>query len=114
MKNDISDNPNQAYKYCFKCGNKLFEEAEICPKCGVRQPSTKSTTNSRYNKLTAALLAIFLGFFGAHKFYLGKTIQGFFYLILFWTGLPLILGFLEGLVYLSTTQEDFDRKYNPI
>jgi TM2 domain-containing membrane protein YozV len=24
-------------KFCYKCGEKIFEEAEICPKCGVRQ-----------------------------------------------------------------------------
>ncbi|MBU0527879.1 hypothetical protein KKE92_05330 [Candidatus Micrarchaeota archaeon] len=26
-----------AKKFCFKCGAEIFEEAEICPKCGVRQ-----------------------------------------------------------------------------
>ena len=24
-------------KFCYRCGEKIFEEAEICPKCGVRQ-----------------------------------------------------------------------------
>jgi len=24
-------------KFCYKCGEKIFQEAEICPKCGVRQ-----------------------------------------------------------------------------
>lgn len=24
-------------KFCYKCGEKIFTEAEICPKCGVRQ-----------------------------------------------------------------------------
>jgi TM2 domain len=38
-----------------------------------------------HNKTTAALLAIFLGDFGAHKFYLGHNVAGFLYLIFFWT-----------------------------
>ncbi len=33
------------------------------------------------SKLTAYLLLIFLGVFGAHKFYLGKTGMGFLYLV---------------------------------
>ena len=33
------------------------------------------------SKTTAVLLAFFLGGLGLHKFYLGKTFQGFLYLI---------------------------------
>ena len=36
------------------------------------------------NRFIAALLAIFLGGFGVHKFYLGKW-NGIFYLLLCWT-----------------------------
>lgn len=35
------------------------------------------------NKKTALLLCIFLGFFGAHQFYVGKIGKGFLYLITF-------------------------------
>jgi len=112
MIQESSENPNQAYKYCFKCGNKLFEEAEICPKCGVRQLGTSPNKKTSHSRVTASLFAIFLGGFGAHKFYLGKTIQGVFYLFLFWTFLPFIIGFIEGLNYLSMSEEVFDDKYN--
>jgi TM2 domain-containing membrane protein YozV len=64
-----------------------------------------------HNKTTAALLAIFLGVFGAHKFYLGKNIQGFLYLIFFWTLVPALLGFIEGLNYLSYSREEFTHTY---
>ena len=40
-------------------------------------------------KLIQSALAIFLGSFGAHKFYQGKTIQGVIYFLLSWTTLPM-------------------------
>ncbi|NLL55748.1 MAG: TM2 domain-containing protein [Clostridiales bacterium] len=64
------------------------------------------------NKYIAALLAIFLGLFGVHKFYLGQKTAGIIYLIFFWTGIPEILGIIEGIIYLFTSQEKFDKKYN--
>ena len=36
---------------------------------------------SRKDKIVALLLCIFLGFFGAHKFYVGKIGMGFVYLL---------------------------------
>ncbi len=64
------------------------------------------------NKQVAALLAIFLGAFGAHKFYLGQNAVGVLYLLFFWTGLPWLAGVLEGVGYLLTTDNGFDIKYN--
>jgi TM2 domain-containing membrane protein YozV len=62
-------------------------------------------------RVIAALLAIFAGTFGIHKFYLGKVGQGLLYLIFFWTGIPTVLGWIEGFNYLSTSDENFERKY---
>jgi TM2 domain-containing membrane protein YozV len=64
-----------------------------------------------HNKTTEALLAIFLGDFGAHKFYLEQSITGFLYLIFFWTFIPALIGFIEGLNYLSHSQDEFTEKY---
>ena len=50
----------------------------------------------QYSRLTYALLAIFLGSFGVHKFYQGDKSSGFKYLAFFWTGIPLILGIFQG------------------
>lgn len=63
------------------------------------------------NKLAAGLLAIFLGDFGAHKFYLGKPGKGLIYLLFFWTGIPAIIGIIEGIIYLLSSEEDFQRKH---
>ena len=64
------------------------------------------------NKTTAGVLGIFLGAFGAHHFYLGNTGRALAYLFLFWTYLPGIIGFIEGIMYLCMNDDDFDRKYN--
>jgi TM2 domain-containing membrane protein YozV len=64
-----------------------------------------------HNKTTAALLAIFLGDFGVHKFYLGQSLFGFLYLIFFWTFIPALIGFIEGLNYLSDSRDEFAERY---
>lgn len=64
------------------------------------------------SKYIAAALAIFLGGIGAHKFYLGKTGKGILYLVFFWTYIPAILGLIEGVLYLTKGQAEFDAEYN--
>lgn len=63
------------------------------------------------NKFVAFLLAFFLGGFGAHKFYLGKPMWGIVYLVLCWTYIPSIIAFIEGIIYLCTSDKDFQDKY---
>jgi TM2 domain-containing membrane protein YozV len=65
------------------------------------------------NKTTAALFALLLGGLGIHKFYLGKPGIGILYILFCWTIIPSIIGFVEGLMFFSMSDDDFDRKYNP-
>lgn len=37
MENPTPTNANGPVKYCSTCGAQLHIQAEICPKCGVRQ-----------------------------------------------------------------------------
>ena len=62
-------------------------------------------------KLIQSALAIFLGSFGAHKFYQGKTLQGVIYFLLSWTLLPGFIGTIEGIRYLFMPVEDFYDQY---
>ena len=62
-------------------------------------------------KLIQSALAIFLGSFGAHKFYQGKTIQGVIYFLLSWTTLPMWISIVEGIRYLFMPVEDFYNQY---
>ena len=64
------------------------------------------------SKIAAALLAFFLGGLGAHKFYLGKPGMGILYLIFCWTFVPAIIALIEGIIFLTTSDADFNGKYN--
>jgi TM2 domain-containing membrane protein YozV len=49
----------------------------------------------RRDEVVGILLALFLGTFGAHHFYLRRTGLGILYLCFFWTGIPAIVGLIE-------------------
>ncbi len=65
------------------------------------------------NRFTAAVLAMLLGLFGVHKFYLGRPAAGIVYLLFFWTGITGMIGFVEGVLYLVQGDSEFNRKFNP-
>lgn len=95
-------------QYCTSCGEVIKQQAEICPHCGVRQQSSSS---SRKDRTTAGILALLLGGIGAHKFYLNETGLGILYLCFSWTLIPAIIGFIEGIIYLTKTDEEFEAQY---
>lgn len=49
----------------------------------------------RRDEVVGILLALFLGTFGIHHFYLRRTGLGILYCCFFWTGIPAMLGFIE-------------------
>jgi TM2 domain-containing membrane protein YozV len=65
-------------------------------------------------KTIASILAIFLGGIGVHRFYLNQPGLGFLYLLLSWTFIPVIMAFIDFIVFLSLDQKSFDYKYNRI
>ena len=61
--------------HCRACGKEIHELAKACPQCGAPQPATPAGgTNLRI--LPAFLLCFFLGWTGAHRFYVGKIGTG--------------------------------------
>ena len=103
-------------KYCKSCGVLINKEAEICPKCGVRQhaaPTSKNSSKPIKSKVAAGVLGILLGGFGIHKFYLGNIGLGIVYILFAWTFIPAIIGFIEGIIYLTYSGDDeaFTEKY---
>lgn len=64
------------------------------------------------NKTTAGLLALFLGGLGVHQFYLGNGGKGVLYLLFFWTLIPGFIGFIDGIILLTMSDEVFNLKYN--
>jgi TM2 domain-containing membrane protein YozV len=94
-------------KFCSGCGSQVHKSAAACPKCGAKQRSS-----SGRNRIVAALFAIFLGGFGAHKFYLGQVGWGIAYLVFCWTLIPAIAAFVEFIMLLATSDDRFDERFN--
>ena len=64
-------------------------------------------------KLVAGLLGILLGWTGAHRFYLGDTTGGIIRLAigLLTCGFGGIIGLIEGIIYLTKPDEEFQKTY---
>jgi TM2 domain-containing membrane protein YozV len=64
-------------------------------------------------KVVAGILGILLGGLGIHKFYLGYTKEGIIQLIIgvVTCGIAGIIGFIEGIIYLTKSDEDFVATY---
>lgn len=111
-----------AGNFCSHCGNAVSPMAAACPQCGhpvaTQQPGVGQPLVNPYapakSRVTAGVLGILLGGVGAHKFYLGKAGLGILYLVLFlfffWTFIPTIIGAIEGIIYLTQSDQDFANK----
>ncbi|MBP1534544.1 MAG: TM2 domain-containing protein [Ruminococcus sp.] len=65
------------------------------------------------NKNEAGVLAIVFGGLGGHKFYLGKYGQGLVCVAFCWTLIPALLGIIQGIHYLTETQQQFEEELRP-
>ena len=87
---------------CPKCGKETPDDQAFCASCGaaLTQPATPGTPAaaiSPKSRLATALFAFFLGQFGAHRFYIGKTGTAVVMLILTivgWATFWLFVGFV--------------------
>ena len=103
----------------------------------VTREKSRQSVKSKKSKIAAGLFAIFLGAFGVHKFYLGYIVTGFFHptiwvlgilatdtrvlgilatdtkvhSILLWFLLSGIIPLVEGIIYLTKSDEDFHQIY---
>jgi TM2 domain-containing membrane protein YozV/type II secretory pathway pseudopilin PulG len=93
--------------FCRGCGKQLHKTALACPHCGAPQ----NTSKGGKSKTTAALLALFLGNLGIHRFYLGQW-WGVFYLLFCWTFIPAFVALIEAIVFACTDSTKWDNKYN--
>ncbi|MBQ0159345.1 MAG: TM2 domain-containing protein [Bacteroidales bacterium] len=62
---------------------------------------------SHPDRITAAILAILLGDFGVQHFYTGQIVRGVLDIIFCWTGIPAIIGLVEGIVWLCESDSAF-------
>ena len=66
-------------------------------------PPIKMFGPSRFDRFVAAALAFTLGTFGVHWYFLGNRRRAIWYTIFFWTGIPTILGIIDGIMLLGGT-----------
>lgn len=86
-----------------------------------QQPYYGAQVVQTKDHVAAGLLAIFLGSFGVHKFYLGYNSAGFVMLAVsivgslltlgIAAGVMCVIGFIEGIIYLVKSQTDFEQLY---
>lgn len=97
---------------CEYCNTELKDEEIQCASCGSRLDALEGwdVQEPEKSKLVAGLLALILGGLGLHKFYLGSWGAGILYLLFIWTGIPILLAIIEGLRYLTMTDEVFAEK----
>ncbi len=74
------------------------------------QPQSFAGGGKPRSRMIAAMLGIFLGFFGAQYFYMGRRPLGFLSLALCWTGFPATVGLMEGLRMLVIDDNQFARE----
>src|SRR5438093_11542801 len=116
-------------RYCTKCGAQNDDLAQYCSNCqtalgplsgGGYQPMQTVNPGPVMNwqamgadkKLGAGLCGILLGGFGVHKFILGYTNEGIIQLVLgLLCGIGGIIGIIEGIIYLTKSDEEFVRTY---
>jgi len=121
-------------RFCTKCGAINDEIAQYCTTCQALlsppigsgyQPMQSVNIGAMADwkaiggdkKLPAGILAILLGSLGIHKFILGYTTPGVIMLLISVLScgtlavVPSIIGIIEGIIYLTKSDEEFVRTY---
>jgi TM2 domain-containing membrane protein YozV/ribosomal protein L40E len=127
------------YVTCPRCNSQNSGLSTTCLRCGATLPiapmpmqpapnyGTKPQIPGADKKLVAGLTGILLGGFGVHKFILGYTNEGIILLSIYLIGLiitivtcgigvfipliPGIIGLIEGIIYLTKSDEEFVHTY---
>ena len=63
------------------------------------------------SRVTCGIVAILLGGLGIHKFMLGNITGGIIMIVLSCCGVGSIIGLIEGIIYLTKTDEEFYQTY---
>lgn len=122
-------NPKQGTVHCRMCGAPTAAGQIMCTQCGhdltIAQRTAASASaapaTGTKNRTTAGILALILGGFGAHKFYMGYSGEGMLLLVIdmiivIATGgagaiVTAVVPFVEGIAYLRMSDEEFQRVY---
>lgn len=116
-------------RYCTKCGAINDDLAQFCTNCqspltpvsGGYQPMQSVNPGGMTDwkalgadkKMVAGILGILVGSLGVHKFVLGYTTEGLIQIAItiVTCGVGGIVGLIEGIIYLTKSDEEFVRTY---
>lgn len=113
---------------CPECSESISNQSASCNNCGLpianispfkAVPPPLPTNNyttivhvNRKSKGVTVLLALFLGGFGIHKFYLNQIFWGILYLVFCWTFIPAIISLFEVVILLFMNESEFNRRFD--
>lgn len=117
--------------FCTRCGTANSDTVRACYNCQAQLPAVAGyqpilapsptyrpalidwRAQGADKKVPTAICAMFLGAFGVHKFILGYTAEGLIQLAIgiFTCGIGSVIGLIEGIIYLTKSDEDFVRTY---
>jgi len=119
-------------RYCTRCGAINDEGAQYCTSCqapltsvsggvGGYQPMQSVNPGAMTDwkqmgadkKIIAGILGIVVGSLGVHKFVLGYTTEGLIQIVItvITCGAGGVIGLIEGIIYLTKSDEEFVRTY---
>jgi len=108
--------PVKTAMICPECRSWIDIAAKMCPICGLRIKHLPRPASEGRSRITAALLALFLGIAGAHKFYLGSIKMGIIYILISLTAIgfaiTLALGIYDAIILFTMSDEEFARNYD--
>lgn len=123
------------YVTCPNCKTQNLAPGGRCTNCGTTlpiapmpmQPVYKQQVPGAEKKLAAGICGILIGSLGIHKFILGYQQEGLIYLAMFAASIiiafvtcgigsflimvPSIMGIVEGIIYLTKSDEEFVQTY---
>lgn len=89
-------------RYCPRCGHELLTVGEYCSQCGLPIPPDERLYDepdaSPKSRLVALVLCVLLGYFGVHRFYVGKFVTGVIWLL---TGGLFGIGYIVDIVMIA-------------
>ncbi len=114
LGDDLKNKASEAFDAAKEKTEDFAEDAkESFQEFTVEAKQTYQEMNGENKKILAGILALLFGFFGVHKFILGYTKEGIIQIIISFVtcGVASIIPFIEGIIYLTKTDEEFYQMY---
>lgn len=123
---DLGDKAEDAFESAKESAKDFAEDAkETAKEFTDNAKEAFNNAGSENKKLLAGILAIILGSLGVHKFILGYQKEGFillgvsitayvlscFAIGLLFVWIPSVIGIIEGVIYLTKSDEEFYNTY---